>query len=105
MKLAVQEVYNLTEGLNEIINKELSAVTGLKIHRNHKKLVEEFKSADEVRKKLVEKYKEKDLEDGGVRLKKDKIEDFQKELDDLMKQEVEIKLSPIMLSELKKNRY
>lgn len=101
MKLTVQDVYNLTEGLNELIDKELSAITAFKIQRNHKKLVDEFQSADEVRKKLVEKYKEKDLKDGGVKLKEDKIDDFKKELDDLMKQEVDVKLSPIVLSELK----
>lgn len=100
MKLTVQDVYNLMEGLGSLAEKELSTKTAFRIQRNQKKVMDEFEIADKLRKKLIEKYKEKDLDNGTVKLKEDKLHEFKKDYDELMEQEVDIKLSYIYLHEL-----
>ncbi|MCR1834964.1 hypothetical protein NSA56_11215 [Oceanobacillus caeni] len=100
MKLTVQELYNLTEGLSTLLDRELPTSVAFSIQRNFKKVGEEVKASDEVRKKIVEKYKQEDNDDGTIQLKKDKLDDYQKENNELMEQEVEIDLKSIKLSDL-----
>lgn len=98
MKLTVEELYNLAEGISELSNKELDTKTAFKIARNHRKIADEIKTADELRQKIVEKYKKED-EDS---IKKEYRQSFKKEFDELMEQEVEIKLAMIGLHEVGK---
>lgn len=100
MKLTVKEVYNLSEGLNELLDKDLATSTAFTIQRNFTKVGDEVKSSNEVRKKIIEKYKDKENEDGTIQLKKDKLVDYRKEYDELMAQEVEVDLKTINLSDL-----
>lgn len=100
MKLSIKDLYDLTDGLSHLLDKELPTSVAFSIQRNFKKVGDELKASDEVRKKIVEKYKEKDNKDGSVQLKKDKLDDYKKESDELMGQEVEIDLKPIKLSDL-----
>lgn len=98
--MKIQDIYNLAEGLSDLSNKELPISIALKVQRSHTKVVDEVKNADVLRKKLIEKYKESDNDDGTVKIKTNKIEVFQKELDELMEQEVDIKLDDIDVSQL-----
>lgn len=100
MKLTVKDLYDLTEGLNKLLDKELPTSVAFSIQRNFKKIGEEVKASDEVRKKIVEKYKEKDNKDGTIQIKKDKINVFQKDNDELMKQEVDVDVKKLKLSDL-----
>ena len=100
MKLTVKDLYDLTEGLNKLLDKELPTAVAFSIQRNFKKIGEEVTASDDVRKKLIEKYKEKDNKDGTIQLKKDKLSEYQKELNELMQQEVDVDLKPIKLSDL-----
>src|SRR5690625_1879780 len=99
MKLTVEDIYNLAEGIAELSQKELPTKTAFRISRNHRKLIEEVKTADELRQKIVDKYKEKDTEEG-AKIKKGQRKAFKEEFDELMKQEVDIKLSTIKLFEI-----
>lgn len=98
MKLTIKDIYDLADGLAELSNKELPTKTAFRIARNQRKIAEEVKTADELRQKIVDKYKEKDTEDG-VKIDKSKREDFKEEFDELMDQEVEIKLCSFKLHE------
>lgn len=100
MKLTVQELYNLIDGLSSLLDKEIPTSVAFSVQRNFKRISEEVKASDEVRKKIVEKYKEKDNEDGTIQLKKDKLKNYQKESDELMQQEVDIDLRVINLADL-----
>lgn len=100
MKLKVGDLYDLSLGLNDLSDKELPIATSLKIEQNHQTVSKELVSTDKVRQKLIEKYKDYDLDDGGVQLKKDKIDIYHKELNELMEQDVEIELKEINLTEL-----
>src|SRR5699024_9709599 len=77
--------------------KELPTKTAFRISRNHRKLIEEVKTADEMRSNLIDKYRDEQDEN---KIKEDKKEEFKKEFDELMEQEVDIKLSKIKLFEL-----
>lgn len=97
--MKVQDVYNLIEGLSDMIDKELPISTAYIVQRNHKKLVDEYKVANETRQGIMEKYKEKDTDDGVV-IKKDKTKEFDKDIKELMDQEVDLALDKIWLEDL-----
>lgn len=99
MKLTVKEIFNISQGLNTLLDKELPTSVALSIQRNYKKVGEEVQTASEVRNKLADKYKKYTDEDGYFKDDKKKSE-YNKELNELYDQTVEIELNPIKLSNL-----
>lgn len=93
--LTVQDVYNLNEGLNVINEKELPIPVALKLQRNALKVAQEQQIAGELRKKIIEKYKDKTLDNGNIKIKKDKLDLFNKEIKELMEQEVKLELETV----------
>lgn len=100
MKLTFGTLYDLSSGLNKLLDKELPTKVALFVQQNYKKVSDELNPSNEVRKSLIEKYKEKENEDGSVQLKKDKVELYKKEVNELMEQQVDIDLKSIKLSDL-----
>ncbi|WP_164219400.1 hypothetical protein [Virgibacillus sp. YIM 98842] len=99
MKLTVKDLYDLKAGLNDILDKELPTSVAFSIQQNFKKVGDELKPSDEVRKKITEKYKEHITEDG--RIPDDvKREAFRNETKELADQEVKIALKKFKLSDL-----
>lgn len=99
MKLTIQEVYNISQGLNMLLDKELPTSVALSIQRNFKKIGEEADAANAVRNNLTERYKAYTDKDGYFNDDKKKAE-YNKELNELYDQTVEIELNPIKLSGL-----
>lgn len=100
MKLKIKDLYDITRGIAIVSDKQLSTNTSWKLARNHKKLEEEIDPVNKANNQLIDKYKESDLSDGKVQLKKDKIQDYNQEYEELMQQEVEVDLTKIKLNEL-----
>ncbi|MFD2628720.1 hypothetical protein [Oceanobacillus kapialis] len=100
MKVKVSDIFDLKEGLTTISEKELPVGVAFKIQRINRVVGEELKTAQGLRTKLVQKYKEKDLEDGRVKLKEDKLEEFNKEMDELSAQEVKLDIEKIKVEDL-----
>lgn len=100
MKLTIKDVYSLAEGLTLLLEKEFATKTAFTIQRNHSKVMSEFEIANDLRRKIIDKYKEKDLDNGKVELKEDKKNDYKKEYNELMEQEVEVELKVIKLKDL-----
>ncbi|MGP4074119.1 hypothetical protein ACTWQB_16560 [Piscibacillus sp. B03] len=100
MQLTVKDIYELQEGLSELANKELPVAVAFKLQLNLRKVADEYQSAQKLRDKIVQKYKEKDLENGRVRIKEDKLETFKQEIDELMAQEVKVNLQKIDINDL-----
>lgn len=100
MKLKVNDLYDLNAGLADLLDKELSTATAFKVQKNYNKLMDELKPSDEVRKQILEKYKQEAFEDGTVRINPDKVGDYRKENDELMNQEVDVDLQALGLSQL-----
>lgn len=86
MKLQINDLYNLQEGLSNLINEKLPVATAFKVQKNYKLVMTELESVDEVRKKIVEEH-QKDKSKG------------QDEFVKLMKQETDVDLKHITLSD------
>ena len=100
MQIDVSDIFNLNEGLTTLSEKELPVGVAFNIQRTHRIIGEELKTAEETRTKLINRYKDKDLENGRVQLKENKLDEFSKELDELLKQEVKIDVEKINIKEL-----
>ena len=100
MKIKVADLYDLSLGLADLADKELAIKVSYKIHRNQQIVAEELQSSERVRQKIINKYKEKEVE-GGIKIKEGKLNAFHNEMEELMKQEIEVKLHEIKLDELK----
>ena len=101
MQLKVNDLYNLSLGLADLSNKELPIDLAFKIQKAQKKVRDELIASDEVRQKIIKKYKEKDLDDGQVQIQKDKIEQYNSEVAELLDQEVKVNIDKISINELK----
>lgn len=99
MKLTVEETFNISQGLNTLLDKELPTPVALSIQRNFKKVREEAEAANAVRNNLAERYKAYTDENGYFKDDKKKAE-YNKELKELYDQTVEIELNSIKLSDL-----
>lgn len=102
MKIKVADLYNLSLGLNELSRKELPIALAFKIQRAQKKVSEELIASDKVRQSLIEKYKEKELDNGNVQIKKDKLNEFNEKINELMAQEIDLDIEKINIDDLEK---
>lgn len=100
MELTVQDIYDLNEGLAIINQEDLPTKVALKLQRNTIELSKEYDVAQSVRQKIIKKYQEKVLDNGNVKIKKDKLDAYRKETKELMEQEVKVKLTTIDVDEL-----
>ena len=101
MNLKVIEIYELTKGIEVLTNFDLPFETAFKLHRIEKKLKDEHESLEKMRIKIVNKHKEsEDKETGTITLKKDSIEQYQKEIDKFSEQKIDIDIPKIHTSEL-----
>lgn len=98
--ITVKDIYNLREGLAEVNERELSIPVAMKMQRNTLKVNEEFSIASGLRTKLIKKYKEKELANGNIKIKEDKIDEYNEKIKELMNQEVKINLEKIKSSDL-----
>jgi len=103
LKIKVADLYNLSLGLNELSKKELPIALAFKIQRAQKKVSEELIASDKVRQSLIEKYKEKELDNGVVQIKKDKLNEFNEKINELMAQEIDLDIEKINIDDLEKS--
>ena len=115
MKITLNEVKKMTEGLNVLLGKELPIKPAYWLARFLDKIRSELDAMEKARVKLIEKLSQKD-KDGKSLFKKDKAgklldpkqydltdEDmvkFQEEYNELGKEEFEIDFKPIKLEQL-----
>jgi hypothetical protein len=109
MKIKHGEVRPILEGMQEISGKDLPAVFAHWIGKSIPILSKEFQDLEKDRNALCMKYCNKD-DDGKPKLKKDdagkevydieSLDDFNKELSELMNEEIEIKFTPILIDRL-----
>jgi hypothetical protein len=112
MKLKLSALFDSIQPLGELVGMELPASGALLLSRTAKKVQTEIDTANETRKKLVDKYTQKN-EDGNVQHPVDKdgkpIEDqvvitdpalFNKELTELFSTEIDLDVSAIDIKNL-----
>jgi anionic cell wall polymer biosynthesis LytR-Cps2A-Psr (LCP) family protein len=101
--------------INELLDKKISIVAAFKLSRMVKELNEVIKSKTEAEVKLINRFAKK-TESGDIKLSKndknedipntfeienDKLEEFSKEMNELMMIETDINYNPIGIEELK----
>lgn len=101
MKLLVKDLYNINEGLSKLLDKDLPTSVAFSIQKNVKAIGDEITPANEVRTSLAEKYKEF-TDDDGVFKEGNEVEkaEYAEKINELMEQEVDVKIRPLKLSEL-----
>lgn len=100
MELTVQDIYDLNDGLAVINQEDLPTKVAFKLQKITLELSKEYDAAQSVRQKIIKKYQEKVLDNGNVRIKKDKLDVYRKEIKELMEQEVKVKLEKVGIDEL-----
>lgn len=102
--MKVKDIYIQFEGLTAISEKELPVKVALLVQKNLSKVQNEIKLTEEVRQKIISKYTDekatKEADEGIIMLRKDKLDDFNKEHDELMNQDVEVKLNEISIKDI-----
>lgn len=99
--MKVNDLYNLSIGLADLAEKELNISTSLKIERNQKNVSEELISTDKVRQKIIGKYKDPDAKvENGVMIKEEHRETYQKEVEELLEQDVDLELEKVKVDDL-----
>lgn len=107
IKIKMNDLLNCTEVLQKLAQKELKARTALKVARVLKEADREMTNFNEVRMNLIKKYGEKDEngelvtdDKGNCKILPEGIDEFSKELNDLVTMEVEINANPLKLDDL-----
>ena len=103
--MKIKEIYELNEGLKAIVDKELPIKMAFLIQKNMSMMEDEIKNAEVIRQKIIKKYEDEEAtknlkEQGVVQLQKDKLEDFNKEINELMGQEIDVELKKISIDDL-----
>ena len=80
MKLSLEKLLNMQQGVSRIAGLELEPKLSYRIAKILKKLVSELKIVEKERQKLIEKYGEKD-EKGLKRVTEDNMESFKNDLE------------------------
>jgi len=113
MKFTLSETMGMSEGLNDILGKEIPAKVAYWLARFLEKINSETNAMEKARLKLADKYAEKDEEgnlailkdENGVSLNQYKFKDgnlakFAKEYEELSKEEFDVDFKPISIDRL-----
>jgi hypothetical protein len=94
MIFALGEVRNMKEPLGSLLDKQVPIKTAWKLNRLVKVFDKELGDIEEFRVNLIKKLGEEDAE-GNVQVAEDKMEEFVKEFNELLGQEIETDFEPI----------
>jgi len=103
--MKIKDLYELHQGLSTIAEKELPVKVAFLIQQNLSNVEAEITNAETIRQKIIQKYMDveatKELkEPGKIQLYEDKVEDYNRELNELMEQEVDIEFKKISINDL-----
>lgn len=101
IKLTGNNIMTITPVLRELVNKPFKGSISFKLMRLMKKIDEESKTLEGVRNNLLKKYGKKN-QDGILTIQEDKIEECNKELEELINTEIEINAEKIPVSAFEK---
>ena len=105
--VTLENIINSAESLRALAQKELKGKTAYRVSRMLRELDNEYSLFNETRAELIKKYGVRDengelvvSENGDYTLEKEHIEDFYKEINDLLKNEIELNVNKIELDDL-----
>lgn len=105
--MKVNEMYELYNGLNVLSQIELPIKVAFLVQQNLSSVETEVNNADKIKQSIVDRYidkeKTKELQQEGknmIQLQVDKIENYNKEINELNDQPVKLKLKKLKLDDL-----
>lgn len=96
MKLG--SIVGAMEALNNLSNEKVPVSTAFKLKKIIRSIEGDLKSYDDLRKGLFEKFGEK--KEDSYEIPKERLDDFYKELNDLLSTEVKTEITKLKLSDL-----
>lgn len=107
IEVQVKDIVNSTEIFSALSQKKLNMRMAYQLAKIIKEVQKEFELFQETRMKLINEYAERDEggqlkvdENNNFTIPKEKIQDFQKELNELLETQVELQINKINLDEL-----
>jgi hypothetical protein len=97
MKLVIEQIINSKDVLKNLGSQKMNASIAFKIQRNIRKLNPEIENFQTVMKDIVEKYSDK--KDNYFEVRESERNEYQKELNELLKEEVEVDISQINIDD------
>lgn len=105
--VTLETIINSADSLRALAQKELKGKTAYRVSRMLRELDKEYTLFNETRSELIKKYGAKDEngellvnENGDYTLEKDHVDEFYKEINDLLRNEVELNANKIDINEL-----
>jgi hypothetical protein len=100
MKTTLANVINSQEAINRLLARPLPAKTAYKLNKIVRKLMPEFDDFNKIRNDLIKKYGEPTGEGDNFQVIKENMPLYTSELDEVVKEEVEINCNPLTLDDL-----
>jgi hypothetical protein len=104
LKLEMREIIGMMESIDELMKLELPVAQSYKVIKNIKKIKEEHASYEVARHDLVRKHGERVESENIVRVKNENMEQFGKELEEILSRSIELDIEPISVSILGEHR-
>ena len=95
IKLTLRDIAPMIESLNNVMNLPLPAKESYRLGVAAKLIQDRITVYEKARQNLVAKYGGRLEQEGVIRVKAEHIEDFNKEIEGLLKEEVEVNMNPI----------
>lgn len=110
MKVKLNDIINAQMSIQKLLNTDMPGKLAYSIARNVRKLEIETKSFDDARQKLFEKYGEEVEETNEKtkkvnkfkRIKQENVEQFQKEVGEILEKEVDVDIWKVKVADLEK---
>jgi len=97
IEVTLAELNNVVDSLNNIIKLQIPAKYAYRFGKIAKKLQSELIELKEHRNELYRRFGE-DQEDGTIQIKKENMEDFQKEVESLLSEKIKLDFDPMPIS-------
>lgn len=98
IKLTLREIAPMVNSLNAVMSLPLPARDSYRLGVAAKLIQERISIYEQARQNLVAKYGEKLEKEGIIRVKTENIDDFNKEIESLLQESVEVNMNPIPIS-------
>lgn len=95
----INKIIELNEGLSELKNTKLKAAVAFKINRIVNALADDVSAFEKAKNDKIMEFGE-DVGDGNYKVKSENVKEYISEINELLTQEVDIKLESVNLSEL-----
>jgi hypothetical protein len=104
MKITLRDVTPMFDSLNVLMNLPLPAKDSYRLSLAAKTIQEKLVAYEQVRRGLVTKYGEKVDNEDVIRVKPENAAAFQKEMEGLLNEEIEVNFKPISIALLGENK-